>query len=795
MRKEAGKPQPASQNLIQKAFYKSTFLALWLLSVVLGVATGLTISYQAELMDEAKQVLQLANYKPSLVSQVIADDGKTVIGEFAFERRIPLSYDEIPERMKQAIIAIEDSRFESHWGIDPIGILRAGWRNFQAGATVEGGSTLTQQLAKMLFLTPEKTFTRKAKEALLAIQIERYFSKQQIMEMYCNQIFLGGGAYGVEAGAEYYFGKKLSELSLEEYALLAAIPKAPSYYSPIRNPKNARLRRDLVLENMAQEGFITRKECEEAKSKPIKLRLQSRDVNTNSPYAYFVEEVRQYMEDSYGTRKLHTSGLKIYTTLNVEAQRHAVQDVKRGLHEYDRRHPKWRGNLPNVIEDEQVKDLDSYHLPDWDHSLTEGAYVQGLVMQVTDKAAQVRFRDYMATVTAKEAALSRKSILETFKRGDLPIFYIKKLDHEKKQAFVVLEQLPAVNGAFVCIDVKTGEVKVMVGGYDFKYSKFNNATQANRQTGSVFKPFIYAAAIENGWTVDDYVADTPFVQGDWMPKNYDGKFMGVISLKTALAQSRNIPAVRLLQSVGVQKGAELVKRFGIKNPMAPYLPSALGATEVPLIELVSAYGVFANEGVLVEPHIIRKVVDYEGKVLEEFTPRSRQVISPYVAASMVTLMRGVVENGTAARIKSVTEGDLAKREIAGKTGTVNDFTDAWFIGYTPSVVAGFWIGYPGEKRSLGEGETGAQAALPVWISFMKYYLNGKPIEKFPKMPEPDSALKKLQAQRAKQILEELKTAMPEIDPSMLPLPPSLRPQDSDDPAEDGESEHRRQDLY
>lgn len=765
-------------NLIQRLFLKSTFLSLLILSILLGIITGLAISYQTALTDEAKQVLQLADYKPSLVTQVIADDGKTVIGEFAFERRIPLSYDEIPEKMRHAIIAIEDSRFEHHWGVDPLGIIRAGYRNFRAGSTVEGGSTLTQQLAKMLFLTPEKTFIRKAKEALLAIQIERHFSKQQIMEFYCNQIFLGGGAYGVEAGAEYYFGKKISQLALEEYAMLAAIPKAPTYYSPTRNPKNAKMRRDLVLENMAQEGFISRKECEEAKSRPIKLNIQPRNINTNSPYAYFVEEVRRYLEENYGTREVHTSGLKIYTTLDAEAQKHAVHDVRRGLHDYDRRHLKWRGNLPNVIRDENVKNLESYHLPEWDYSIVEGASVQGLVMEVTEKAARVRFGSYTAQVTPKEITISRLPLTETLKQGDLPIFYIKKLEPEKKQAQVVLEQLPLVNGAFICLEAKTGEIKAMVGGYDFKYSRFNNATQGNRQTGSVFKPLIYAAAIENGWTIDDYVADTPFTQGDWSPRDYDGKFMGLISLRTALAQSRNIPAVRLLQSVGVQKGAEMVKRFGITNPMAPYLPSALGATEVPLIELVSAYSVFPNEGIRVTPHFIRRIIDHDGRLIEEFKPQQKRVVSEYVAASMVALMRGVVEGGTAARIKGVTEANISKREIAGKTGTVNDFTDAWFIGYTPSLVAGFWIGYPGEKRSLGEGETGSQAALPVWISFMKYYLKGKPIEKFSKMPDPDADLKKLQAQRAKQQMEELKAAIPDVGNIALPLPPMLQPEKS-----------------
>lgn len=777
--KSANRVSPSTERIaskptrLQRFFSRSTFIALLLLSLISGAVTGLLISYQTSLTVEAKQVLQLADYKPSLVTQVIAADGKTVLGEFALERRIPLSYDEIPLRMRQAVMAIEDSRFEHHWGVDPLGIFRAGWRNFQAGATVEGGSTLTQQLAKMLFLTPEKTLTRKLKEALLAIQIERYFTKEQIMEFYCNQIFLGGGAYGVEAGAQYYFGKSINDLNLEEYALLAGMPKAPSTFA--RDTKKAKARRDLVLDNMAQENFISQADAEAAKKRPVKYNISKKVGNNNSPYAYFVEEVRQYLEDSYGTRTAHTSGLKVYTTLDADAQRVAVQAVRRGLHAYDHRHPKWRGNLYNVITNDKVKDLNTYRHPDWDQEFTEDMYCQGLVMEVDDKVAVIRFRDYKANLTPKDLTWVKLPLTKLLTKGDLAICHIKKINKEKKELTVGLEQLPQVNGAFICMDAASGEVKVMVGGYDFALSKFNNATQGNRQTGSGFKPFIYTAAVENGWRPEELVADTPFVQGDWMPHDYDGKFMGNIPLRTALAQSRNIPAIRLLQSVGIQKGAEMVKRFGVTNPMAPYLPSALGATEVPLIEMVDAYSTFANEGMRPKPFYIRRITDSDGRLLEERKPQMSKVVTPYVANTMASLMRGVVESGTAARIKGVKEADLNKREIAGKTGTVNDFTDAWFLGYTPSTVAGFWIGYTSEKKSLGEGETGAQAALPVWIDFMKYYLNGKPIEKFKAIPEPDNEIKELQSKRAKQHLEALISAGA-TDANSLPLPALLLPE-------------------
>ncbi|KAF0247057.1 MAG: penicillin-binding protein 1A, partial [bacterium] len=470
---------------LQRFFSKKTFLALFLLAAILGLVTGLELSYQYGLTYDAQAVKQLADYKPSLVTQVFADDGKTIIGEFSLERRMPISYDEIPVKMRQAVMAIEDARFKSHWGIDPIGIARAGWRNFQAGATVEGGSTLTQQLAKMLFLSPEKSLTRKMKEALLALQIERQFTKQQIMEFYCNQIFLGGGSYGIEAGAQYYFGKSVKDLELEETALLAGLPKAPSAYSPTRDIKRAQTRRNLVLDNMAEEGFISRSEADIAKNKPIKLNVYSRIGNNNSPYGYCVEEVRQYLEESYGTRVAHTSGMKVYTTLNAEAQRHAMQAVRRGLHDYSRRHTN---NEPvkfyNVIDNEIVKDLNNYKHADWDQEIKEKMYLQGLVMNVDEKTAQIKFGEYQAVLTSKDVAALKQSLNKILKKGDLAICNIKKVIPEKKELTISLEKLPQVAGAFVCIEAATGEIKAMVGGYDFNLSKFNNATQGNRQTGS-----------------------------------------------------------------------------------------------------------------------------------------------------------------------------------------------------------------------------------------------------------------------------------------------------------------------
>ncbi|MFQ3591041.1 MAG: PBP1A family penicillin-binding protein [Chloracidobacterium sp.] len=743
--------------------------------------------------DDQRQVGALADFQPSVVTRVYADDGRTVIGEFALERRVPLSYEEIPLRMRQAIMAIEDVRFEHHWGVDPLGLARATWKNFLAGRTVEGGSTLTQQLTKILFLSPEKTFERKIREAILALQIERQYSKEQIMELYCNQINLGGGAYGVEAGAQYYFGKSVKDCSLEEFALLAAIPKAPSGYSPILRPQEAKRRRNLVILNMLEAGYITEAEAEAAKATEIKLNVASaRELNTSGPFAYVVEEVRRELESRFGTRGTHTGGLQVITTIDAPAQIQAVNAVRWGLHRYEERHGGARRDapVPNVLEELKGKDLTAYRHPEWAYEPFNGMYVHGLVTRVTGRTAEVSFGKYRATVAFPPDRPLRE--------GDLPMFLIKsgaprqhafapatpvpdappatarkgKRESGKASAEpaasdgtlqVELRSLPAVAGAMLCLNAQTGEIKAMVGGYDFSQSKFNNATQANRQTGSCFKPFIYTAAIENGWTPDDLVSDTPFQSGNWSPRNYDGGFTGAIPLRTALAKSRNIPAVRLLASVGIRRGAEVVRRFGITNPMAPYLPSALGATEVPLIEMVSAYSVFPNQGKRAKPHLIRRILDYDGRTIFDFdrdeTERESRVISSYVAAQMVDMMRGVIDGGTASKVRGVSQGDLNKRQLAGKTGTVNDWTDAWFIGYTPSLTCGAWIGYPGEKRTLGRGETGGEAALPMWIEFMKLYLQGKPLETFDKAPTPDADLEKLQAERDRQERKELESGV------------------------------------
>jgi penicillin-binding protein 1A len=764
---------------------RSTLLALVVLSVIAGGLTGLVVAYQASFTSFAAEVENLADYRPSEITKVYADDGQTVIGELALERRVPLEYEQIPDLMKKAILAIEDTRFYDHMGIDPVRLVGAAIKNVTVGRRAQGASTLTQQLARELFLKKEKTYIRKIREILYAVQLERYYTKDQIMTLYCNLFFLGGGAYGFEAAANYYFSKPLKDLSLDQYALLAAIPKSPQQYSPVLRPQAAKERRNLVLQSMADAGFISEAEADAAKQKPIKLDLDEARNTDRSPYAYFVEEVRKELgrmaAESREPINIYRAGLSVYTTLDAQAQRQATSAVRKWLRKWD--HARgWDGKLENVLTSGEAEgDLDGYRHPTWTHGAPEvGEAVTGLVKEVNEKGALVSFGKYTALVTEKETEWTRKKPQAILKRGDLAEFLVEGVDEAKKTLSVKLDQDPEVQGALVLVDAKTGEVKAMVGGYDFGKNKFNHATQANRQTGSAFKPFIYAAAVEAGLRPDDIVNDAPFRRGSWEPHNYDNRYMGPMPMKKALALSRNIPAVRVLDEVGVNDAAKMVRRLGLPNPMAPFLPSALGATEEPLLSMVSAYTTFPNKGVRVEPVRIRKVVDRDGRVIDEAKPKSYKVLSEYVAAQMVAMMRGAVEYGTA------TAAGALGRELAGKTGTVNDFTDAWFIGYTPSYVCGTWIGYSSEKKSLGKTASGSSAALPFWLDFMQQFLKDKPKEKFGPVPPVPDELKSLQAAKARERAAEVAKALgdkgdslpassdvlPDIDlPGSAPPPP------------------------
>jgi penicillin-binding protein 1A len=754
-RKVLNAPPAQRRHLLRRLWLP----AVLLLALAAGGLTGIIAAYQLNYSPAATEVAALATYRPSVVTRVYADDGQTVIGEFALEKRIPLKYEQIPPVMRNAILAIEDARFYDHIGIDPIRILGAAWKNVTT-EKVEGGSTLTQQLAKNLFLSKEQTLRRKINEWALALEIERYYTKNQIMELYANHIFLGANAYGIEAGAETYFGKQAKDLSLEEAALLAGIPKAPGEYSPTTHPDRAKERRDLVLDQMAKNGFASESEVAAAKTKPIELAdtayYQSQEKS--SPFDYPVEYIRQELEDKYTTR-VAQSGLAVYTTINVAAQKKAYEVVRAGLRRYDRSHGGWRSTyniIPSAANNgagpPTQQELVSYKHPDWyGNDYTLGRHLIGMILKIdgAKDEAQVRFGNFNATVGAGDMGWGQRQPRNEFKPGYLAEFEIKEIDKANRKLKVELSQIPAVQGAMMTLNAKTGEVVAMVGGYDFYTNKFNNATQAYRQTGSAFKPFIYTAAVEWGMTPDTTVSGAPISIAGWQPHNYNGSLgNGDLPLKTALAQSMNIPAVHLLQTVGIQTGAQMVRRFGIKVPMAPYLSSALGATEVPLDQMVSAYSAFPNKGIRVDPHMIRKVVDRDGAVLEEWEKTTYKVMNEYVALTMVSMMRGVVEGGTATAARSLGV------QLAGKTGTVNDHTDVWFVGYTPTYVTGVWMGYPGKKKPLGNDMTGGVGALPFFIDFMKDFLKDKPKETFDKAPTMPEDMKELYRQRQRELAAE-----------------------------------------
>ncbi|HEX6732806.1 MAG TPA: PBP1A family penicillin-binding protein [Pyrinomonadaceae bacterium] len=758
--------------------------AVLLLSLAAGGLTGIIAAYRLNYSRAANEVAALATYRPSVVTRVYADDGETVIGEFALEKRIPLKYEEIPQVLKNAILAVEDVRFYHHIGIDPIRIVGAAWRNITTDR-VEGGSTLTQQLTKNLFLSKEQTYTRKVNEWILALQIERYYTKNQIMELYVNHMFLGANAYGMEAGAETYFGKHAKDLTLAEAALLAGVPKAPSEYSPTANPAKAKERRDLVLDLMAKNGFATQAEVDAAKAKPIQLADTAyyQSQPKSSPFDYPVEYIRQELEDKYTTR-VAQGGLSVYTSINVEAQKRAYEVVRAGLRSYDRTHSGWRSAysmIPTTVNGGEgpanQQELNNYKHPDWHGNDYEpGRHLMGLIMKV-DRARNevlVRFGNFNATVTAADMGWGKRQPRDDFKNGQLAEFEIKEVDQKNRRLKVELSQVPAVQGAMMTLNAKTGEVVTMVGGYDFYTNKFNNATQAYRQTGSCFKPFVYTAAVEWGMTPETMVSGAPISIGDWQPHNYDGSLgSGDMPMKIALAKSMNIPAVHLLQTVGIQTGAQMVRRFGIKVPMSPYLPSALGATEVPLDQMVSAYSAFPNKGIRVQPHVIRKVLDRDGGPLEEWRYTTYKVMNEYVALTMVSMMRGVVTSGTATAATSLGV------PLAGKTGTVNDHTDVWFIGYTPTYVTGVWMGYPGRKRSLGNDMTGGKGALPMFIEFMKTFLKDKPKEDFAKPPSMPEDMRELFRQRQRELaLERAELAAEaeeETDETTTPASPTTEP--------------------
>jgi len=699
---------------------------------LLGVlaVVGLLWHYAQDLPD----LDQLQNYQPSLVTQVYSND-KHLIGQFFIERRILTPLPQIPEHFRRAVIAVEDVRFFEHPGLDYIGILRAAWTNLRRGGKVEGASTITQQLARSLFLSSERTFDRKVRELVLAYKMELASTKEQILETYLNQIYFGQGAYGVASAAQSYFGKDLSGLTVAEAAFLAGLPKSPNHFSPFKNYARAKKRQEHVLTRMEEAGFLTSAEREQAASEPLSFRRPGSEQTA----PYFVEYVRQLLIAKYGEAMVYKGGLNVMTTLNLDMQRAAEAAFTTGLRELDKRQG-WRGplrtvdpaslatgNVPVVTTDQPVV------VGDDREAVVTKVGKEFFGVQIGNSTAKLLFDD-MAWAkrrltgpdTAKDVVVS-PNVKQILKPGDVIEVRVKKI--EKDHVYVQLEQTPLVDGGLIAVEPENGSIRAMVGGYDFNRSEYNRAVQAHRQPGSAFKPIIYATAVNQGMSPASVVLDAPVVyeqieeEKTWKPENYGKKFHGMVTLREALAHSHNLATVRLLDKVGVKNVIEFARQVGITSPLAADLSLGLGSSSVGLLELTSAYSAFLNQGSRAEPYAIVSVTDNAGQVLEQEELRIEEVVSKETAYLITNMMEDVVQKGTGQAAKSL------GRPIAGKTGTTNEFINAWFIGGTPNLVTGVYVGFD-DRRSLGETESGAHAALPIWINFMREALKRLPVVPF-----------------------------------------------------------------
>ena len=699
----------------KKRLWRRVGLAsLVLAAIALGVLFG---AYYA-IRQNLPSVADLEHFKPYIISSVYSDSGE-VIKEFAIDRHTEVPFTRIPDNLKKAILATEDPRFFSHGGIDLRGILRAVKENLRLTkrtGRLQGGSTITQQLARSLFLRPEQTVRRKLKEAFLSIQIEKKYSKEKILEMYCNQFYLGHGVYGVETASQQFFGKSVSDLNLEEAALIAGIFRGPAVYSPYLSQELTLKRRNHVLTRMMEEKFITREQAAQAQAKPMAVLPLKRAFSDFG--GYFFEEVRQYVEKAYGSDALYRQGLKIYTTLNPAYQKYAEKAVAAQLRAIDKR-LGWRKPKKNLLADGPTK-LKDVWLDGWLVANLEVEDVDDAVVLAAAKTeATVKLKKYTGKITAKDIAWTKvKALDQILKPGDIIQVKVTSLDADKKEFLGTLDQEPELQGAFLAIVPQTGQIKAMVGGLSFHKSQFNRSVQAMRQAGSAIKPMLYTAALENNYTAATRVPDERKKFIDkwsgtvWEPPNYDQKYKGTVTLRIGLEESRNVVTANILESISPQVGVDYCRKFGLSSNIYPYLSLALGTFEVSLIELISAYTVFPNKGLRVEPYLITKIEDKAGNVLEEAKVIAVDVISAQTAFLMTNLMRGVVQRGTAFAAATL------EKPLAGKTGTTDEYTDAWFIGFSPSLCAGVWVGND-LKVKIADRHSGAVAALPVWIDFFK----------------------------------------------------------------------------
>ena len=715
-RRALGPPLPEHRR--RKLAGRSALAALIVLAAATGSLAGLTLVYSVDL----PQIQELEQYRPSTTTDLYDRKGR-IIGSFALERREVVGYDGFAPVLRQAVISIEDKNFESHWGINVFRVAGAAWHDIRSHGRAQGASTLTMQLARNLFLSSDRTAMRKIQEAYLAIQIERAFTKQQIFTLYANQIYLGSGMYGFEAASEYFFSKHAKDLTLTEAALLAGLPKGPAAFSPILAPERALHRRNLVLSEMEGDGVITHAEAEHARAAPLGLRL-AQPAGAVAPW--FQEEVRRELDKHFGSEEVHEAGLRVDTTLDLDLQQVANRAVAEGVAAYERRRG-WTGKLENVFASGET--LDSYRHPDWAVTAAPGDYIHALVTRALPLEIEAHIGP--ADQAGSEVLILPADWQWTGQRyGDAlakpgDIIYIRlTAATEGGVRRATLEQDSGAEGALLAIDNTSGDILAMVGGRDYALSVFNRATQAERQTGSSFKPYVYTAAIEDGVKPTDIVMDTPVSFGGYVPHNYENDYKGAMTVANAFAESRNIPALRLAARVGIHNVIDLAHRFGVTSNIPAYLPVALGAVEITLEEQVASYSVFPNDGIRVAPRLIRRVSNADGIALWQETPAVKEVIDQKTARTMMTLLRAVTKYGTGAAAAQL------NHPLGGKTGTTSDFTDAWFLGFSPSVTCGVWVGYD-SRESLGNKETGAATALPIWINFMRAAISGKDDEKFP----------------------------------------------------------------
>ena len=692
----------------------AVIVALFIGAALLGTLSGVLFAYS----DDLPQVSALDAYSPNTITRVLGRDDR-LVGDFAVERRVVIRYEDIPALLRQAILAAEDAEFFQHVGLMPQRIVLTAFDNLVRMRKAGGASTLTQQLARKLFLSDEKTWERKIKEALLTIQIEKRYTKEEIFTFYCNQMYFGHGAYGVEAASQLYFGKPVKELAVEEAALIAGILQGNARQSPFVNMDAAMRRRNYTLGRMAAEGFITEQVADAAMKRPIVTRGSPQQASTAAPY--FLEEVRKYLENTYGAKALYESGLTVHTALDLRLQEAANRAVDHGLRRLDKRRGYRKTTRPTVPPGQK---LDSYKHERWTRPIEVGDIVPAVVTGLgPNGSARLRVGPFGAELLKAGFQWTRRtSASELMKTGDLIDVEITGLDDADHTAAVRLEQTPLVDGSLVALDNHTGQILAMVGGNSFARSKFNRATQAYRQMGSTIKPILYTVAIDRGLTPTTILVDEPttFDAGEgqplYAPGNYDRKYEGAITLRRAVEDSRNIPAVKVIQMLGPSQVAAYARRFGFSQEFRPFLSMALGAQEATLLETTSAYSAFPNHGVRMEPFYAHAIRDREGSLLEERRPQPHDAIRADTAFVMTSLLEGVIQRGTGEPARSL------NWPLAGKTGTVDEFTDAWFIGFDPNVTVGVWLGHD-EKKPLGPGEQGAQAALPTWIEFMKTYID------------------------------------------------------------------------